>query len=197
MKNPFKNLNETIKRMNAPEIKLKFTTCGEVLIDGLTYTFGVESVGLMSKKGLVVAISGDAVDSGKLVLDNIIITTGNAKGPKTMNKKMNYITKSDGKKIYQVKCPEICIPCAPQFRDDSDDEKEPEIAFLEQINSEITFKINPKYKEDEDDEIMITVYPLENVLTGAAVEWRDCTSDSDYFLHRSKKSKSKSSKGMK
>ena len=71
MKNPLKGLGGSLKKLTEPKVKLKFSTCGEIMIDGLPFSFGVESDGISSDKGLVVSISGEAVDSGKLTFEKI------------------------------------------------------------------------------------------------------------------------------
>ena len=55
MKNPFAGLKKK-------QVKLQFSTCGEIMIDGLPFAFGVESAGKASDKGLCVSISGEAVN---------------------------------------------------------------------------------------------------------------------------------------
>ena len=44
MKNPFAGLKKK-------QVKLQFSTCGEIMIDGLPFAFGVESAGKASDKG--------------------------------------------------------------------------------------------------------------------------------------------------
>ena len=59
MKNPFAGLKKK-------QVKLQFSTCGEIMIDGLPFAFGVESAGKASDKGLCVSISGEAVNDGRV-----------------------------------------------------------------------------------------------------------------------------------
>lgn len=184
MKNPFKGLTKGIKNLTAPQVKLKFSTCGEVLIDGLPFSFGVQSNGIASEKGLVAAISGEAVSSGKLTFDKIELSVLSGGTVKTISRKLEKVTKKDGKKIYQARFPELVIPAAMKsgalsgFRKMSEDE------FMAQLNAEISFKVTPKYKEPEESEVMITVYPIENPLGGLAVSWKNCTSDKDWFKNK-------------
>ena len=44
MKNPFAGFKKK-------QVKLQFSTCGEIMIDGLPFAFGVESVGKRQTKG--------------------------------------------------------------------------------------------------------------------------------------------------
>ena len=50
MKNPFAGLKKK-------QVKLQFSTCGEIMIDGLPFAFGVESAGKASDKGYPVKLS--------------------------------------------------------------------------------------------------------------------------------------------
>lgn len=68
MNNPLKQLKKQLHNINKPQVKLKFSTCGEILIDGLPFAFGVESDGISSDKGLTVALSGEAIDKESLPL---------------------------------------------------------------------------------------------------------------------------------
>lgn len=183
MNNPFKGLGGSIKKITSPKIKLKFSTCGEVMIDGLPFSFGVESDGLSSDKGLVVSISGDAVDGGRLTFNEIELDLRDGTKVKTEKRKLERVAKKDGKRIYQARFPEVFIPVCPKeplsFKRNSSQED-----FLNHLSSEISFKVVPTYKEPDESEIMITVYPIENPLDGLAVQWKNCTSDKDYFLHK-------------
>ena len=64
MKNPFAGLKKK-------QVKLQFSTCGEIMIDGLPFAFGVESAGKASDKGLCVSISGEAVNDGRVTFSNL------------------------------------------------------------------------------------------------------------------------------
>ena len=67
MKNPFAGLKKK-------QVKLQFSTCGEIMIDGLPFAFGVESAGKASDKGLCVSISGEAVNDGRVTFSLIDIS---------------------------------------------------------------------------------------------------------------------------
>lgn len=64
MKNPLSRPGQFLKKLNDPQPKLKISSCGEILIDGLPFSFTVASAGSASDKGLVVSFSGEAVDKG-------------------------------------------------------------------------------------------------------------------------------------
>ena len=55
--------------------------------------------------------------------------------------------------------------------------------FLSDVSAAYNFKLTPEYREEDDGEVMITVYPIEDPLGGLAVEWRSCTSDKEWFEH--------------
>ena len=55
---------------------------------------------------------------------------------------------------------------------------------VQRLNCEIAFKVTPHFSGEDTPEVMLTVYPYENMLTGSAVQWLKVTSDKDYFLHK-------------
>ena len=168
------------------QVKLEFATCGEIFIDGLPFSFGVESVGIASTKGLCVAISGEAVDDGSVTFSNLEYHQKDANGITIVKHDFPKIVKKNGKKIYQAKFTKIPIKEAfnySAFKKTTADE------FLQVINNEINFRVTPHYSGSKMPEILLTVYPYENVLTGSAAQWINCTSDQDYFLHKYTKNK--------
>lgn len=183
MNNPLKQLKKQLHNINKPQVKLKFSTCGEILIDGLPFAFGVESDGISSDKGLTVALSGEAIDKGKLTFDTIELNLLNNAKIKSIIKKLEAVTKNDGKKIYRARFPEVIIPVCPKQPIFSFRRQLSEKEFLQKLSSEISFKTVPCYKGTEEAEVMITVYPNENPLNGLAVSWKNCTSDKDWFVH--------------
>ena len=91
------------------------------------------------------------------------------------------VTKKDGKKIYQAKFTKIPITekdTSVLFRKLTEEE------VVQRLNCEIAFKVTPHFSDEDTPEVMLTVYPYENMLTGAAVQWLNVTSDKDYFLHK-------------
>ena len=93
------------------------------------------------------------------------------------------VTKNDGKKLYQAKFDKLVLK-----------EYDPTVAkteeeFLGVLSTQLTFRVTPLFEGEDMPEIMLSVYPLGDPLTGSATEWKKVTSDQDYFLHRSKKSK--------
>ena len=91
------------------------------------------------------------------------------------------LTVSDGKKIYQAKFTKIPITekdTSVLFRKLTEEE------VVQRLNCEIAFKVTPHFSGEDTPEVMLTVYPYENMLTGSAVQWLKVTSDKDYFLHK-------------
>ena len=166
------------------QVNLRFSTCGEIMIDGLPFSFGVESAGRASEKGLCVSISGEDVDNGRITFSGLTRNVVDKGRVKPVRYDFKLISKSDGKKIYQARFPDIKIPDAPEtklFKKVSEQD------VINRMNNEISFKVTPHFSGDDTPEIMLTVYPLENVLTGSAAMWLNVTSDTDYFLNKIKK----------
>ncbi|MBR6101998.1 MAG: hypothetical protein IKP95_06205 [Ruminococcus sp.] len=167
-----------LKEMTKRGVKVKISSCGRVLIDGLPFSFSVSSAGDASRKGIVVSFSGDPVEKGELTLDVIELHCVKNGKARTETKKLSKIVKSDGKHIYQAKFTGLELEeFAPTGK------KADEEMFLADISSQYTFKTVPEYKQETDGEIMLTVYPIEEPLTGLAVEWKPCTSDKEWFSH--------------
>ena len=151
MKNPFAGLKKK-------QVKLQFSTCGEIMIDGLPFSFGVESAGKASENY--------ENHGGKITL---------------VKHGFSLVTKKDGKKIYQAKFTKIPITekdTSVLFRKLTEEE------VVQRLNCEIAFKVTPHFSGEDTPEVMLTVYPYENMLTGSAVQWLKVTSDKDYFLHK-------------
>lgn len=185
MKNPFSRPGQFLKKLNDPQPKLKISSCGEILIDGLPFSFTVASAGSASDKGLVVSFSGEAVDKGIVTFEKIEAVTACGQTAEKTEKNPEFITKKDGKRIYQTRFTDLPIPAAaksPGFR-----LKRRREDFFKSVSSEIAFRTVPHYSLSEECEIMITVYPIAAPLNGLSVIWKSCTSDKDYFTHRDMK----------
>ncbi|WP_294475630.1 hypothetical protein [uncultured Ruminococcus sp.] len=162
---------------------LKMISCGEIMIDRLPYTFSLQNIGAASDEGLIVSLSGDDIDSGRVRFTDFTfqrITDGKAEW---VRYDLPLVKKNDGKRIYQARFGNIFLT-----------EFDPSVAsteeeFLGVLSTQLTFRVTPLFQGDDTPEIMLSVYPLGDPLTGSATEWKKVTSDQDYFLHRSKKSK--------
>lgn len=83
--------------------------------------------------------------------------------------------------IYQAKFTDIKLP---EFDSSVATTKE---EFLGVLATQLTFRVTPLYKGNGLPEIMLSVYPFGDPLTGSATEWKRVTADQDYFLHKLKK----------
>jgi len=161
-------------------VKLGFAACGKILIDGLQFSFSVTSEGKPSVKGLCVAFSGDAINSGEVTLTNFEWIE-NRRGKTVVHKvDMPLTTKKDGKRIYQARFPHIHISDASQRVGEG---QTIEDALSSIISKDIRFKVTPHYSGEGEPEIMLNVYPYENALTGSCTQWIKVTSDQDWFEH--------------
>ncbi|MBR1863330.1 MAG: hypothetical protein IJ806_04520 [Ruminococcus sp.] len=172
-----------IDDLSPKEVRLKMTSIGEVMISGLLFTFGVESVGLASDKGLCVTVSGEAVDSGRVTFSDFQLITG---GQKAKRLDFPLVTKKDGKRIYQLRLTDLRLtdPSQEEYHEKEEDR------FLAEMKKQMTFKVMPHFVsggQEDTPELMISVYPFENPLNGAATDWVNVTDDEDYFLHKLQK----------
>ena len=167
-----------LEQMKKQGVKVKFAACGKVMIDGLPFSFSVMSAGEASNKGIVVSFSGEPVENGSLVLETVDMHYTRNGRARSQTKKLARIVKSDGKHIYQARFTDAVLEASQPTRKKAGSEE-----LLADIASAYTFKVTPEYKPAEDAEVMVTVYPIAEPLTGLAVEWRSCTSDKDWFEH--------------
>ena len=65
---------------------------------------------------------------------------------------------------------------------------------IDRINAQISFRVVPHYSGNETPEVMLSVYPYENPLTGSATQWLNVTADRDYFLHKLENNKNRKNK---
>lgn len=184
MKNPFSGFNIGLKNLTASQVSLEFCTCGEIMIDGLPFSFGVESAGKASNQGLCVSVSGEAVDKGEVTFTDLQFHEIHGGNITIVKHSFPLVTKKDGKKIYQAKFTQIPIV---ECTKGSFFKKTTEQDIINRMNAQISFRVTPHYSGKDMPEVMLSVYPYENPLTGSATEWKKVTADKDYFLHRIKK----------
>ncbi len=160
---------------------LKMVGCGEIMINELPFSFSMQNIGAASDAGICITISGDAVDSG-IVRFTDLTYMKNVNG-KTVPERYDLplVKKSDGKMIYQAKFTDIKLP---EFDSSVATTKE---EFLGVLATQLTFRVTPLYKGNGLPEIMLSVYPFGDPLTGSATEWKRVTADQDYFLHKLKR----------
>ena len=181
-----KLLDKFSKVPRIKEVKLNFAACGEIMINELPFSFAVESAGLASQKGITVSISGEDVDNGKVKFSNLEFHEMHGGSVTVVKMQFPLVTKKDGKKIYQARFNKIPLTeysTGPFYRKTTEDD------VVARINSAISFKVTPHFEGEGTPEIMLTVYPNENPLTGSCVEWRKVTADKDYFIHKFRQEK--------
>lgn len=162
---------------------LKMISCGEIMIDRLPYTFSLQNIGAASNEGLIVSLSGDDIDSGRVRFTDLTFQRISNGKTEWVRYDLPLVTKNDGKRIYQARFGSISLS-----------EFDPSVAsteeeFLGVLSTQLTFRVTPLFNGDDTPEIMLSVYPLGDPLTGSATEWKKVTSDQDYFLHKLKKGK--------
>ena len=170
------------------QIALQFSTLGEVMIDGLPFSFGVESIGKASNQGICVTIAGEGVESGNVTFSDLEFHETH--GGKVTIVKMEFplVKKNDGKNLYRAKFTKIPIT---EYANSKGilPAKVTEQSVIDRLNAEISFKVTPHFKKKEPEEILLTVFPVENPLGGLCNEWINVTSDRDYFLHKIQRGK--------
>ncbi len=175
-----KFLDKLAEKAGLRSVELEMSSCGEVMIDGLPFSFSIVSKGKGSQMGLCVTVSGDDIDNGSVTFTGF--EYNKLQNGKMKKQKMNLplVTKKDGKKIYQARFEGMAIDEAPERINKKMDGQ----AFMEALGSEIRFSLMPHYSGSGTPEVMISVYPYENPLTGSATRWVNVTGDKDYFLHK-------------
>ena len=164
---------------------LKMISCGEIMINRLPYSFSLQNIGAGSDDGLCVTLSGDDIDNGRIrFTDLIFIKTENGKSVQERYD-LPLITKNDGKRLYQLRLDKLHL----QEFDPSEASTEEE--FLGVLSTQLTFRVTPLFEGDDMPEVMLSVYPFGDPLTGSATEWKKVTSDEDYFIHHLKKGRRK------
>ena len=158
------------------DVKLRLLQNSGIMINGLEFTFMGESIGRESSKGFAVSLTCDEIDKDRLRFSTITMTAGSGVKNKSITKKLERVKKSDGKYAYQAKFPNIHIP---EAEDLSGMDK------LEQLmagsKNQFVFKLTPHYEGEKECEVMITFYPYESILTGAATLYKKVTSNSNYY----------------
>ena len=175
-------ISKMTRRFMGNDVKLRLLQNSGIMINGLEFTFMGESIGRESNKGFAVSITGDEIDKDRLRLSTITMTAGSGAKNTSITKKLTRIQKSDGKYAYQAKFPNTYIP---EAEDMSGMDK------LEQLmagsKNQFVFKLTPFYEGEKETEVMITLFPYESVLTGAATLYKKVTSNTNYYADSLKK----------
>ena len=165
------------------QVAIQFSTLGEIMIDSLPFSFGVESIGKASTQGLCVTIAGDGVESGEVTFDNLEFHETHGGNVTVVKMDFPLETKNDGKKIYRARFTKIPIT---EYANSKGilPAKVTEESVIQRLNAEISFKVTPHFHGNEEAEVLLTVFPIENPLGGLCNEWLNVTQDKDYFLHK-------------
>lgn len=151
--------------------RLKFCSNGAAMINGLRFSFVIDNIGGTSDSGFCVAISGDAVADGSFGASPIELVYGMGGKQTKLTKKLSKVVKKDGKTILQAKFSGLHLESG--LTSESDEEKR----FAQKMQAQLHFSFTPSYSADKDAEVMITVYPYDNILEGAANKWIYACSD--------------------
>ena len=165
---------------------LKMISCGEIMINRLPYSFSLQNIGAASSEGLCVTISGGAVDNGRVRFTDFVFIRNIDGKIKTERYDLPLVTKKDGKKLYQAKFDNLML------KEFDPKEAKTEEEFLGVLSTQLTFRVTPVFEGDDMPEVMLSVYPYGDPITGSATEWKRVTSDEDYFLHHLKVGRRKS-----
>lgn len=157
--------------MKSDMTSLEFCSLGAAMINGLPFSFVIDNTGEASDKGLCVAISGDVISDGRFKASPIVLKCMIGGKQTAIKKKLQFVTKKDGKQILQAKFEGLHIESGLEL--DKEDEKR----FEQKMKNQLRFEFTPEYSGSEDEEIMLTVYPYENILEGAASKWRFVCAD--------------------
>ncbi len=158
------------------DVKLRLLQNSGIMINGLEFTFMGESIGRGSSKGFAVSLTCDEIDKDRLRFSTITMTAGSGVKNKSITKRLERIKKSDGKYAYQAKFPNIQIPEAEDLNGMDKLER-----LMAGTNNQFVFKLTPHYEGEKECEVMITLYPYESVLTGAATLYKKVTSNTNYY----------------
>ena len=177
-----KLISNMTKKLMGSDVKLRLLPNNGIMINGLEFTVIGESIGRESSKGFAISITGDEIDKDRLKFTTITMKAGSGAKNTAITKRLTRALKSDGKYAYQAKFPNTFIP---EAEDLSGMDK------LEQLmagsRNQFVFKLTPYYEGERETEVMITFYPYESVLTGAATLYKKVTSNSNYYADSLKK----------
>ncbi|MBE6836391.1 MAG: hypothetical protein E7509_00100 [Ruminococcus sp.] len=151
------------------------------MVDSCSYLFSIESTGSASSKGFFISISGDAVDDGTAKFDSIELHR--LKGIKFEVTKygLKKLEKKEGGFTYQLSLRNFDIPEKGNCGFLGLFKKDDSLSDMNRIEKEIQFKLNVSYSGDKESDVLIGVFPYENVISGAASKWVTISPDKDYF----------------
>lgn len=159
------------KRASAP--KLKLSAFGEKIYNGMLYSVSIENCGAESTKGFCLSIAGDAVDNGGLTVKKLQIHR--IEGIKATVKEIPFVRveKKSGGIAFMARAENEYLPYAITLKGfEFPTEKRAEELMVARLQNEISLKFVCSYTDDIEREVLITVFPFENVLTGADCAWK-------------------------
>lgn len=178
------NIMETAKSLMLPDsVKLEINAAGKVLINSLVYTVGFQSIGKPSGKGFALSVAGEGVKNG-LELDWAELHYFKNGKEKVIKKRFETSKNKSDEKVFILRMSEIALPSGNT--DYSFGEQNKQKLFMEQTLTQFTIKFSGTYTHEQDSELLVTVYPYENVIEGASSKWIDCTHDESYFERKFK-----------
>ncbi len=153
---------------------MKFSTISKEAFDGVNFIFSVETDGKSSDKGFFISISGDAVDNGELKLDKIELHRLKGVKFEVVKYGLKKIEKKDGGFAYQLSLKNFHIPQKESYSQtllkfNGNKEK----ADISKFENEIQFKMNISFSGKNDSEMLVGVFPYENILNGCCTQWVD------------------------
>ncbi len=171
-----------LQKHDKTRVALRKSACGAVMIDGLPFSFSVESDGAANRKGVMFVIAGEAVENGSLKIDMIDVNFPEKGGrTRSIKRKPELYEKKEGGHVLRLWMPEIDIPECDDPMSFSGVPRTEQL--LASANShQMIFRFTPHFSGD-DTEIMINVYPHVNPLDGSCTEWVTVTSDKEFFEH--------------
>lgn len=145
--------------------KIRLSALGEKMYNTLTYSVTIENVGKRSDKGFSLSLAGDAVDNGGLRAKELVIQRmGAVKETVPFDK----VIKKDGRIAYIAKADNKTLPSC----NETDEKRGTEQFFVESMKKQITLRFECIYDDSKEREVLLTVFPHEDVLTGADSVWR-------------------------
>lgn len=159
------------------EVSLGFSSIGKAMADSCPFIFSVESTGKRSDRGFMLAVSGEAVDNGSLKLD--MVELHRLKGNKFEISKYGFkrTEKKDGGFAYQLSLKNFFIPEGNFRRGFKKADKGRN--EMDRISKEIQFKFVPKYSGGKSCDVLIGIFPYENIISGGASQWIKLSPDKD------------------
>lgn len=156
--------------------KIKLTALGKKLYNGLTYSVSIENTGASTQKGFCLSLAGDAVDNGGLKAKTLYLRRLN--GNEVVEIPFERVTKKDGNIALMAKAEGEFLGGVgkSQMLAFPSEEKSQEY-FLDSLSKQVSLKFDVEYRDSTEREVLITVFPYDNVITGTDSVWRTATSE--------------------